>query len=87
MRRSDQLTIFDEIVLEREWQDTKYGSLDERNPTVKEWLDIMHSELLEVYFAKTENKRMEELLQVVAVGVACLEQYGVVRRPELAERE
>jgi len=75
--------IYKEIELERGYQDRTHGSLDERNPSIDEWLEILHTELEEVYEAKSNDHKLEELLQVVSVGVACLEQHGVIRRKEL----
>jgi len=81
--KANKWVIFKEIAMEREWQDKKYGSLEERNPSVDEWVDILSEELKEVLSAKTLEEKLEELLQVVSVGVACLEQHGVIRRKEL----
>lgn len=74
-------TIFDRISRERDYQDVKWGD----NPyTVGEWLLIMQAELDEAKQAWVKNrgdmKALEEILQVVSVGVACLEEHGVVER-------
>lgn len=76
--------IFDAIGREREYQDAKWRA----NPhTVGEWLLIVESELQEAKQAwcKTGGDfgALEELLQVIAVGVAALEQHGVFERPNI----
>lgn len=72
-------TVFQKINLERDYQEQKWGD----NPhTVGEWLLIMQAKLDEAKQAWVknpgDNDALEELLQVVSVGVACLEQHGVV---------
>jgi len=83
---TNRWTIFKEIALERDWQDKKHGSLEERCPGIMDWVEILEQELLEVKWAESREEKLEELLQVIAVGVACLEQHGVMRRKELSQR-
>lgn len=71
--------IFAAINRERGYQEREYPA----NPhTVAEWCVIMHNELSEAMQAWSEGSRedgdvfaLEEILQVVAVGVACMEQH------------
>jgi hypothetical protein len=69
---------------ERAYQDGKWGPIDEHGHSVGEWLLIMESELREAKEAWCSNRgdagALEELLQVVSVGFACMEQHGVVER-------
>lgn len=73
--------VFEAIVRERRYQDHKWGGHDHELPG---WLLIMEGELAEVKQAwlkgATNDDALREILQVVAVGVACLEQYGAVER-------
>lgn len=69
------------ILRERRYQDEKWG----HNPhTVFEWIGIMEKELQEAkaaYFQRpADDEMLKEILQVVAVGVACMEQHGVRER-------
>lgn len=75
------MDVFLAIVQERDYQDAKWG---DRNHTVGNWLLILEGELEEAKQAWRKGigdaDALREILQVVAVGVACLEQHGVVGR-------
>lgn len=80
--------IFRAISRERAYQDVKWKN----NPqTVGEWLLIMQAELDEAKEAWVKNrgdgKALEEILQVISVGVACLEQHSMVERNSFCELE
>lgn len=71
---------------ERDYQDAKWGSLEEHPHSLPEWIMIMKGELREAEDAwlkcHGDAAVKLEILQVVAVGVACLEQHGpAVRSP------
>ncbi len=71
------------LTKERRHQDRKYGSPARRGLSVAEYLQIARAELDEAQASMTdgdEENALRELLQVIAVGVACLEQHGVVER-------
>ena len=76
--------IHDAIQAERAYQDGKWGNFKAHPHTVMEWLAIMEGELQEAKQAwlkgNGDQEALKELLQVVSVGVACMEQHGVVRR-------
>lgn len=78
--------IFQAIEREREYQVRKWGTIEQNPHTVFEWLGIMQKELSEAQIAWIENEgdkeALRELLQAVAVGIACLEQHGVYEREE-----
>lgn len=74
------------IAIERLYQDRKYGTPEQRELSVSTYLLIMRKELDEAMDAMVEgdaDHAMIELLQVVAVGVAAMEQHGVVERPDV----
>lgn len=79
--------IINAIRRERDYQDEKWGWLETRS--VQGWLLVMESELNEAKEAwvKTglDEPALREILQVIAVGVACLEKHGVVERPEVIQ--
>lgn len=79
-----QAFIFEAIQRERWYQDKKWGTIEEHPHTVAEWILVMESELQEAkqgWLKGTSNlQALEEILQVIATGVACLEQHGVVER-------
>ena len=67
---------------ERDYQEEKWGWLKKRS--VQGWLLVMESELNEAKEAWVstglDKPALREILQVIAVGVACLEEHGVVER-------
>lgn len=79
LTRSDVSKLVDD---ERDFQDQKHGSLSAHGHTVGEWILIMESELAEAKLAILKggtgrNRVMHEILQVVATGIAALEQHGI----------
>lgn len=73
--------VYEAVSRERDYQDRKWG---ERGHTVGNFLLILEGELEEAKQAWRkgvgDTTALQELLQVVAVGVACLEAHGVVER-------
>jgi len=76
----------DAIKRERHYQDLKWGTIDQNPHTIFEWIGIMEKELGEAkdgYFQRdclARSEMLREVLQVVTVGIACLEQHGVIER-------
>lgn len=84
-----RLDIFDAITRERFYQDAKRGPAHDRNLSLGDWILIMQEELEE---ARKEFVRgvgtkaaLKEVLQVAAVGVACIENCGLVERWDNSE--
>lgn len=75
--------IIEAIRREREYQDQKWGV---KPHTVGNFLLIMEGELEEAKQGwrkgTGDTDALRELLQVIAVGIACLEQHGVVERAQ-----
>lgn len=75
--------VVDAIKRERMHQERRWGR---RPRAVGEWLLILERELGEATeaWATHEGDRhaLEEILQVAAVAVACLEEHGAVERSE-----
>lgn len=74
--RSD---IFEAVVKERDFQDSKYGV---SGHSIGAWLLIMEAELNEAKEAAIKPKTgrdnvISEIIQCMAVCMACLEQHGV----------
>ena len=77
--------IWDAIKKERGYQDAKHGRPQDAEWSPMEWAAIMMQELGEVanaYFHGGDAHRhmMQEILQVVSVGVAAMEAHGVYER-------
>ena len=80
---SDIADVFDALARERAYQDDKYGTLQQRELSIGDYLVIARGELLEAEQAFQRRSTAEcllELSQVAATIVACLERHGVVRR-------
>jgi len=70
------------VIDERNYQDEKHGPIGTHGHTIGEWILIMEAELAEAKQAlikggKGRDSVLHELVQVTAVGLACLEQHGV----------
>ena len=80
----DEKYILPAIRRERDYQDNKWGTIESNPHSIYEWIGIMERELAEAkdaFFKRpSESEMLREVLQVVSVGVACLEQHGVVER-------
>jgi hypothetical protein len=77
---------FEEVVAsikeERDLQDKKWGSLDERMQSIPGYLLILKKELIEAEDGWCKNvpgkhSSLSELRQVAAVAIACLQQHGI----------
>lgn len=80
--------IIDAISRERTYQDIKWGTLDEHPHEIPSWLLIMQNAINKAgtkWLRDGDFEAQEEILQVVATGVACLEQHGVVERKNIRE--
>lgn len=77
------------IGMERAYQDAKWGTIDEHPHDVGGWLTIMRKELREAEDGwcseRGNHKALCEILQVVTVGFACLQQWGIVTRDDLTK--
>jgi hypothetical protein len=76
--------VFEAIESERLFQDRKWGTIDKHPHEVGGWLTIMRKLLTDAEAAWCSNngddKALEELRKVLAVGVACAEQHGIPGR-------
>ena len=75
--------VYEKITKEREYQDSKWGSVEHHPHSIPEWIMIMEAELAEAKHAwlkKGEYEAKLEMIQVIAVGIAALEQHGPADR-------
>lgn len=77
-----QFTALLAVIEERTHQDRKHGPVSTHGHTIGEWIIIMEAELAEARHAvvkggKGRDSVLMEIVQVVATGLACLEQHGV----------
>jgi hypothetical protein len=75
-----QTEAFAAVIDERNFQDRKFGPGSKH--TIGEWIIIMELELAEAKLALVKggagrNSVLNEIVQVCAVGIACIEQHGV----------
>jgi len=81
--------IYGAVNRERDFQDEKWGGVEENPHSILEWVTIMERELQEAKEAwfqgptkDVSEDMLSEIVQVVAVGIACLDQYGYVEGHE-----
>lgn len=75
--------VVDAIDRERDYQTEKHGSLEKHGHTTAEWMAIMNhllSEALDNWYEGDGPAMKLNILEIVATGVACLEQHGVAER-------
>ncbi|MGR9108746.1 MAG: hypothetical protein ACU843_17655 [Gammaproteobacteria bacterium] len=81
---TDRSLVYSAIDEERAFQDRKWGTIAEHPHEVGAWLTIMRSLLVNADAAYSGQRgcsgALDEIRKIVAVGVACMEQHGVVRR-------
>ena len=70
------------VKTERDYQDAKWGTLEEKNQSVAGYLVILEKELEEAkngWIKNTEGKHsaLAEIRQIAAVAIACIQQHGV----------
>lgn len=75
---------FDEVVAavqrERQYQDAKWGTIEENPHDLSGWLVILRVQARASQYAIEESVILREILHMVSVGVACLEQHGIIER-------
>lgn len=74
--------IFAAIAAERDYQDKKWGPLDRKEQTLAGFLLILRKELEEAEAGWMKNVQgrdsaLGEIVQIAAVAVAALQQYGL----------
>lgn len=73
--------IFTVINEERNYQDRKWGRVDEHTHEVGGWLTLMRKLLSDAESAwagnQGDHKALDELRKLLAVGIACSEQHGL----------
>ena len=72
------------VLLERQFQDRKWGPVSAHPHEVGAWLTIMRKLLTDAEVAWCSQKgdigALDELRKVVATGFACMEQHGAQKR-------
>lgn len=84
-RYNDKLVVARAIERERRYQDQKWGTLEEHPHTIQRWVEIMQAQLEKAESGlHSKESALAEIIQAVAVGHACLEQYGIVNFREVS---
>lgn len=80
----DRQGVYRAIDTERDFQDRKWGTIEQHSHEVGGWLTIMRKLLADAESAWAgspgDGEALREIRKVVAVGVACCEQHGVENR-------
>lgn len=83
--------IYQAIDRERDYQDEKWGTLEEHNHTLEEWCDILYQRVDKAWRnCRTPNttnpkQALHEILTVASVAIACMEQHGVSEREQVKD--
>lgn len=76
--------VYSAIDSERDFQDRKWGSVDEHPHEVGAWILLMQKHLRDAENAWCSSDghytALREIRKVLAVGVACAEQHGIQHR-------
>lgn len=89
MKRID---VYAAVDSERDYQDRKWGAIDQHPHEVGGWILLMENALRQAKEAwsgsPNDNAALEEVRKVIGLGVACAEQHGLRPRwkHELKER-
>lgn len=78
--------VFDLVRAEREHQDNKWGTIDDKKQSLAGYLLVIRKELDEAEAGWMKNingkhSALTELVQVAATAVACLQQHGSEGNP------
>lgn len=83
--------VFDAINSERDWQDRKWGTIQQHPHEVGAWLTLMRKLLADAEAAwagaNNDTAALHEIRKVIAVGIACGEQHGMPKRYAHGEME
>ena len=81
--------VYRAVDTERDFQDRKWGDIDDHPHEVGGWLTIMRKLLGDAEQAWSssagDTAALNEIRKVVAVGIACCEQHGVPTRSKFTE--
>lgn len=81
MKRKDVYVVIDG---ERNYQDQKWGTIDQRPKQVGSWLTLMRAILtkaeMEWAHSNGDHFALEEIRKLAAVAIACMEQHGAPLR-------
>ena len=73
------------IQRERAYQDAKWGTVEQNPHSLIRWLILIREEYCEAAARVVEDRPEEalaEIVQMAALCAACLEQHGIVERPQ-----
>jgi hypothetical protein len=80
----ERTKVYDAIDSERNYQDRKWGTVDQHPHEVGGWLTLMRKLLTDAEAAwagsNGDYTALQEIRKVLAVGVACAEQHGLPGR-------
>jgi len=84
MTKASKQDVFNAITDERVFQDRKWGTVEQHPHEVGSWLTIMRQLMNDADKGWMSNRgdeaALDDIRKVVAVGVACMEQHGIVHR-------
>lgn len=84
LKMESRAKVFNAVSKEREYQNTKWGDHDQRL-SIADWVVFMERHLNQAKAALynlTPEEALGEVRKVTALGVACMENKGVVERKD-----
>lgn len=75
--------VYESIDEERDYQDLRHGPIESHNHTVGEWLVVLNKKVndaTDAWYTNGDNSALQEIVQVAATAVACLEQFHAPER-------
>lgn len=85
----DRQKVYKAIDSERDYQNRKWGNIQQHPHEVAGWLVLMRDHLRDAEHAwatrATDDSALDEIRKVLAIGVACCEQHGVTTRSKFTE--
>jgi hypothetical protein len=83
--------VYDAIDSERDFQDRKWGTIEQHPHEVAGWLTLIRQHLRDSEEAwsggSSDYVALQEIRKILAIGVACAEQHGIQTRSRQQEME
>lgn len=84
----DRADVYAAIDSERNFQDRKWGTIEQHPHEVGAWLTLMRKHLRDAEEAWSSSpsdfKALDEIRKVLGIGVACCEQHGIAARSKFS---
>lgn len=87
----DRSKVYEAIDSERDWQDRKWGTIQQHPHEVGGWITLMRKLLADAEAewctSSGDYNALQEIRKVISLGVACGEQHGIQSRSKHQDLE